>query len=477
MRTFDSRWFRRILFFLLIALLSMPMGVSAAERVEIGGQTEISVLKGKSYRLQISNISELIQKANEISSAGTTQGLGEEALASASVDGAAGITWSSTKKSVATVSKAGKLKAKKTGTTVITAQAGNFRYFCRVTVNNPVKKIKLNKTSKSVKCGKTYTLKATVKPTKNVSSTLKWTSSNKKVAKVNSKGKVTAVGVGSCKITAAATDGSGKKAVCKIKVTPGAIAVDKSSMTLSKGSTETLQVKNIAAGSLVWSSSDTTVASVSSDGVVTGVNAGTAVVSVGQSGEKDTARCTVTVVDTASASGASARAAQLLSILQKYSDQAKADFAADMPWTYSNSGTASTWASALASSGKRKVNCALLPRWALREMGIIDSSNFWGVAGGEIVFRGNVKEQLLRYCDIIPVYKTPSQLLAEGNLLPGDICTWKELQHTNVYAGDGLWYDSGRGVNYDSSGRFTSFGPSASMSMTNKTIGYIIRLR
>jgi hypothetical protein len=116
-------------------------------------------------------------------------------------------------------------------------------------------------------------------------------------------------------------------------------------------------------------------------------------------------------------------------------------------------------------------------RWALRELDIIDSSNFWGVSGGGIEFRGNVKDQLLRYCDIIKVYKTPNQLLAEGNLLPGDICTWKEIQHTNVYAGNGLWYDAGRGVNITSSGTFTSFGPSAAMSMTNKTVGYIIRLK
>ena len=81
-------------------------------------------------------------------------------------------------------------------------------------------------------------------------------------------------------------------------------------------------------------------------------------------------------------------------------------------------------------------NCALLPRWALREMGVINSANFWGLAGGGIQFRSNVEEQLRKYCDIIRVYKTPNQLLAEGNLRPGDICTWVEYQHTNVYAGN-----------------------------------------
>ena len=114
----------------------------------------------------------------------------------------------------------------------------------------------------------------------------------------------------------------------------------------------------------------------------------------------------------------------------------------------------------------------------MREMGVIDSKNFWGLVGGGIQFRGDVEAQLRKYCDIIPVYKTPNQLLAEGNLLPGDICTWVEYQHTNVYAGNGLWYDSGRGANYSSSeGAFTSFGPGATINMSGTTVGYIIRFR
>ena len=65
-------------------------------------------------------------------------------------------------------------------------------------------------------------------------------------------------------------------------------------------------------------------------------------------------------------------------------------------------------------------HCALPPRWGLRELWkSVDSKYFWGLAGGGIQFRGNVKEQLLKHCEIIKVYKTPNQLLAEGNLLPG----------------------------------------------------------
>ena len=82
-------------------------------------------------------------------------------------------------------------------------------------------KVTLNKTTASLAYGKTLTLKAKVSPT-NVSSTkVKWTSSNTKYATVNSKGvvKVKKAGIGhTIKITATAVDGSGKKAVCKIKL-------------------------------------------------------------------------------------------------------------------------------------------------------------------------------------------------------------------------------------------------------------------
>ena len=79
-----------------------------------------------------------------------------------------------------------------------------------------------------------------------------------------------------------------------------------------------------------------------------------------------------------------------------------------------------------------------------------------------------------------PPDQTPNQLLKEGNLLPGDICTWVEYGHTNVYAGDGLWYDAGRNGNLGGykSGTFyfKTFGPAATVNMSGTTVGYIIRL-
>lgn len=69
------------------------------------------------------------------------------------------------------------------------------------------KSVKLNKTSATITKSKTLTLSASISPKNATNKSLKWKSSNTKVAKVDSKGKVTAVGAGSAKITVSTSNG------------------------------------------------------------------------------------------------------------------------------------------------------------------------------------------------------------------------------------------------------------------------------
>lgn len=82
---------------------------------------------------------------------------------------------------------------------------------------NDVTSISLNKSSITLNMPKTKTttLKATIKPAK-ATSKITWETSNKNVATVDSKGKITAKSPGSCTITVKTENG--KKATCKVKV-------------------------------------------------------------------------------------------------------------------------------------------------------------------------------------------------------------------------------------------------------------------
>ena len=83
---------------------------------------------------------------------------------------------------------------------------------------NPVADITLDKTSLLIAVGKTETINASIMPLGATNKRLDWSTSNANVATVED-GVVTAVGVGSAIITAAATDGSGVTATCRVTVT------------------------------------------------------------------------------------------------------------------------------------------------------------------------------------------------------------------------------------------------------------------
>ena len=106
------------------------------------------------------------------------------------------VTFTSNNTKVVVVNKTtGRIVAKAAGKAVITVKCGSLKTTCTVTVKNPT--LKLAKTSASIKVGKKTTIKATAAP----SGTIKYTSSNKKIVTVSSKGVVTGKKKGTAKIT------------------------------------------------------------------------------------------------------------------------------------------------------------------------------------------------------------------------------------------------------------------------------------
>lgn len=142
--------------------------------------------------------------------------LGKGETFSLKVSGAKNVSWTSSNSKAVKV-KNGKITAVKTGkkAVTITAKVNGVSLTCKVTVKNAPKKISLNAKSKSLKKGKTFKIKVKF-PKNTASNKLTYKSSNRKVAKVDATGKVTAVKKGKATITV--TTFNKKKATLKITV-------------------------------------------------------------------------------------------------------------------------------------------------------------------------------------------------------------------------------------------------------------------
>lgn len=199
------------------------------------------------------------------------------------------VTWITSDASVAKVDN-GVVTAMKVGNATITAKAGDKSATCSISVvPTPVTSVTLDKTSVTLKAGETVSLTATVKPDDATNKTVTWNSSNESVATVDQTGNVTAKSIGNATINATANDGSGKYASCSVTVIKPvtSISLNKTNLILYRGASDvtgTLTASVIPSDAsnmaVTWSSSISSVASVSSSGVVTGKSKGTTTITV-----------------------------------------------------------------------------------------------------------------------------------------------------------------------------------------------------
>ncbi|MBR3042247.1 MAG: Ig-like domain-containing protein, partial [Eubacterium sp.] len=121
---------------------------------------------------------------------------------------------------IVTVSSTGRIKGIRKGTAKITVKSvadPKIKKVIKVKVGTPVKKVKVSRKKLTLNVGDTIKIKAKFSPKKPTYKKLAYTSSDKTVAKVSKKGKVTALKEGKAVITVKAKDGSNKKA--KVTVT------------------------------------------------------------------------------------------------------------------------------------------------------------------------------------------------------------------------------------------------------------------
>lgn len=168
-----------------------------------------------------------------------------------------------------------------------------------VSVTKPVTGITLNISKVDLKKGETAQLKATVTPADATNKTVKYTSSNSKVAKVDGNGKITAVGGGKATITAAA---GGKKATCSVFVNVKQTGIKASSdaeQNVFLGSTLSLKLSKVPYDAtdnypVTWASENPEIATVSDNGTVTGVALGETIVTATSNGWTATYKIIVT---------------------------------------------------------------------------------------------------------------------------------------------------------------------------------------
>jgi uncharacterized protein YjdB len=217
------------------------------------------------------------------------------------------VTWSSSNTTIATVSSAGVVSALKAGTSTITATSeGKSDGAVLTVVVPPVATVTLSPTSATVMEGTTGQATAVLRDANGnvlTGRVVTWSSSNTAVATVSSTGVMSALSPGTATITATSEgrSGSGTLTVGATPVATVTVALGSSSINEGVTTTATATMRNgngivLNGRSVAWSSSNTTVATVSSTGVVTALRAGTTSITGTSEGKSGSATLTVTQV-------------------------------------------------------------------------------------------------------------------------------------------------------------------------------------
>lgn len=213
------------------------------------------------------------------------------------------VQWTSFDTSVVTVDDEGLLSGKRPGTTqvMVMTYEGSYYAICTVVVKQRATGVRMNATEVTMNAGEYYDMDVTITPATATDANLTWESLNTKVVTVSSTGRITARSVGTA-IILVKTEG-GATSYCTVTVLEAvrAMELDPSELTIDVGEAFTIApVFRPASASntqVKWESSDTSVATISAAGTVTGVERGTTVITCTSMDGGYKAFCLVTVED------------------------------------------------------------------------------------------------------------------------------------------------------------------------------------
>lgn len=212
------------------------------------------------------------------------------------------VLWHSRDGGIATVDQNGLVSALGSGSTAIVASVGKISDEVLLMVRIPVQRISLAPAQSSLLVGKTGQLIARVEDGSGGQITgrmIEWQSSAPAVARVSDGGLVTAITSGTATITAS-SDGQSGTALVSVLVPIAGLRVAPASISLYPGDSSRVDATSVDPNgnslpgrSLVWSTGDPAVATVSSPGMLRATGVGTTFVVAAAEGQRDSARVEV----------------------------------------------------------------------------------------------------------------------------------------------------------------------------------------
>ena len=213
------------------------------------------------------------------------------------------IVWHSTDENVASVSNVGVVEAVGDGICKITATADGVTSECEVSVGTKsVISVTLNHTSKSLYIGDMFAISASVKPDDAANPSVSWSTSDSKVATITG-GVVKAIGQGTCTISATA---DGKTDTCDIrvdhlptaKVSSVSLSMPANTVTMLYVGDEVRLTAYVYPSeadnkTVSWQSSDVSVATVDSEGLIAAIAPGNSTITASAGGHSATYNITV----------------------------------------------------------------------------------------------------------------------------------------------------------------------------------------
>ena len=290
-RGFDKEKLKKIIFYVLIGvvalilILLMAKGCSRTSNkgsgMAIDTKPSIS-LKVKSQTLSVGQTFEMVGEVYDTSASNPT------------------ITWYSENSNVASVTDEGEVLAISEGTTNIVAvykkdgKVYDNKCLITVTSNNiKVEGISFDQEKIDLGFGESFLLQLSITPTNAKVDDIVYESSDRNIVLVDSKGYIYGIGVGSTTVTAKTVDGSVGASITVnvlengsetpgISLDPTSIKLIKVSNGLSIGTTSGIEYEilptNATNNHVTWSSQNPSIATVDSNGIITGISQGTTLI-------------------------------------------------------------------------------------------------------------------------------------------------------------------------------------------------------